>query len=174
MSVEQRAHVVDAVDRDACHADVAAHARVIRVVAAVRREVEGDRKALLSCGDVATVEGVAVLGRREAGVLANRPGLSDVHGGVGTPHVGCNAGPRVEKVEAARVGTRVNGIEFDALGRDPGLCGRPIRVVCRSVMADAVRLAGAVQLDLGEVGDAGHRSSGRGGDHGSCVSWSGC
>ncbi len=57
-AVEQRAHVVDGIDRDACHADVALDARMIGIVAAVRREIEGDGKALLPGGDVAAVEGV--------------------------------------------------------------------------------------------------------------------
>ena len=72
---EQRAHVVDGIDRHAGHADVAAHARMVAVVAAVGGEIEGDRQALLAGGDVAPVEGVGVLGRREAGVLADGPRL---------------------------------------------------------------------------------------------------
>ena len=44
MPVEQRAHVVDGVDRDPGHADVAGDPRVVGVVAAVGREVEGDRQ----------------------------------------------------------------------------------------------------------------------------------
>ena len=74
-AVEQRAHVEDRVDRHAGHADVARHARVVGVVAAVGGEVEGDRQALLAGGEVAPVEGVGVLGRREAGVLADGPRL---------------------------------------------------------------------------------------------------
>ncbi len=57
-AVEQRAHVVDGIDRDAGHADVAFDARVIGIVAAMGREIEGDREALLSGGDVAAIEGV--------------------------------------------------------------------------------------------------------------------
>jgi hypothetical protein len=44
---EQRAHVVDRIDRDARHADVARDARVVGIVAAVGGEIEGDRQALL-------------------------------------------------------------------------------------------------------------------------------
>jgi hypothetical protein len=39
---EQRAHIVDAVDCHAGHADVAGNARVIGIVAAVRGQIEGD------------------------------------------------------------------------------------------------------------------------------------
>ena len=42
------AHVVDGIDRHAGHADVAAHARVVAVVAAMGGEVEGDGEALLA------------------------------------------------------------------------------------------------------------------------------
>src|SRR3990172_2223926 len=44
---------------------------VVRVVAAVGGEVEGDREALLPGGEVAAVEGVRLLGGGEAGVLAD-------------------------------------------------------------------------------------------------------
>ena len=72
-AVEQQFHVLDAVDRDARHADVAGDARIVAVVAAVGGEVEGDAEALLPGGEVAAVEGVGFLGGREAGVLADGP-----------------------------------------------------------------------------------------------------
>ena len=78
-AVEQLAHVVDRVDRDAGHADVADHPRVVAVVAAVGGQVEGDRQALLARGQVAPVEGVGLRGGGEAGVLPDRPRLVDVH-----------------------------------------------------------------------------------------------
>ena len=85
-AVEQRAHVVDRVDGDARHADVAHDARMIRIIAAMGREIEGDGKALLAGGEIAAVEGVGVLGRGEAGILADRPGLGDIHGRIGPAH----------------------------------------------------------------------------------------
>ena len=57
-AVEQRAHVVNGIDRDARHADVTFDARVVQIVAAMGREIEGDREALLSGGDIAAIEGV--------------------------------------------------------------------------------------------------------------------
>ena len=78
-ALEQLAGVVDRVDRDAGHADVADDARVVGVVAAVGREVERDREALLAGREVAAVERVGLLGGREAGVLADRPRLGRVH-----------------------------------------------------------------------------------------------
>src|SRR5262249_29087771 len=67
-ALEQRAHVKDAVDGDAGHADVAGDAGVVGVVAAVRRQVEGNAQTHLSGGEVATIKGVGVLGGGEAGV----------------------------------------------------------------------------------------------------------
>ena len=78
-AVEELAHVVDRVDRDAGHADVAADAHVVAVVAAVGGQVEGDRQALLAGGEIAAVEGVGLLGGGEAGVLADGPRLGRVH-----------------------------------------------------------------------------------------------
>ncbi len=60
--VEEDLHIEDAVDSHTCLADVAHNALVVRVVAAVRGQVEGHRKALLAGGDVAAIEGVGFLG----------------------------------------------------------------------------------------------------------------
>jgi hypothetical protein len=46
-AVEQDLHVLDAVDRDARLADIADDARMIAVIAAMRREIERDRQPLL-------------------------------------------------------------------------------------------------------------------------------
>jgi hypothetical protein len=74
MPVEKRPHVEYRVDGHAGHADVADHALMVGVVAAVRRKIEGDREPRLPGREVAPVEGVGFLGGREAGVLP------DVHG----------------------------------------------------------------------------------------------
>src|SRR3546814_2758760 len=72
---EQGAHVEDRVDRHPGHADVAGDPRMVAVVAAVRGQVESHRQPLLPGRQVAAVEGVAVLGRGEAGILPDGPGL---------------------------------------------------------------------------------------------------
>ena len=99
---EQRAHVVDRVDRDARHADVAGDARMIAVVAAVGRQIERDREALLPAGEVAAVERVGILRGGEAGVLPDGPRLRHVHGRVGAAQVRRDAGIGVEEVDARR------------------------------------------------------------------------
>ena len=55
-AVEQDLHVLDRVDRHAGLADVAGHARVVAVVAAVGRQVEGDADALPAGGQRLAIE----------------------------------------------------------------------------------------------------------------------
>ena len=100
---EQRAHVVDRIDRDAGHADIAGDARMIGVVAAMGGEIEGDREALLPGREIAPVEGVGIFRRGEAGILPDGPGLGDIHGRVGAAQIGRDAGIGVEEVEALQV-----------------------------------------------------------------------
>ena len=59
--VKENFHVFDRVDRHSCFADVANHALVVRVVAAMCGQVEGNRKAFLSCRQIAPVERVRFL-----------------------------------------------------------------------------------------------------------------
>ena len=66
-------------------------------------EIEGDRKALLSGGEIAPVEGVGILRRGEAGILPDGPGLGDVHGRVGAAQIGRDAGIGVEAIEAGEI-----------------------------------------------------------------------
>ncbi len=117
--LEEGASVVDGVDRHPGHADVAAHAGVVGVVAAVGRQVEGDAEPLLTGGEVAAVERVGLLGGREAGVLPDRPRLGGVHRRVGAAQERLEARPRVECVETLQVGRVVRRLDRDALGRLP-------------------------------------------------------
>ena len=117
---EQRAHVVDRVDRDARHADVAGDARMVAVVAAMGGEIEGDREALLPGGEIAPVEGVGILRRGEAGILPDGPGLRRVHGRVGAAQERRHAGIGVEEVEPGEIGLAVDRLHRDAFRRDPG------------------------------------------------------
>ena len=143
---EQRPHVVDRVDRDAGHADVAGDARMIGVVAAVGGEIEGDGEALLAGGEIAAVEGVGILRGGEAGVLPDGPGLGDVHGRVGAAQIGRDAGIAVEAGDAVEVVRAVGGLDRDAFGREPGL-----GAACRRARD---RRGG--EIDLGEIRNAAH------------------
>ena len=118
-AVEEGAGVVDRVDRDTGHADVAAHARVVGVVAAVGRQVEGDREALLAGREVAAVERVGLLGGGEAGVLPDRPRLGGVHRRV-RARAGTGSGPARCRARRGPRGARGRRREdVDALGAGP-------------------------------------------------------
>ncbi|MGY2804836.1 hypothetical protein ACVIHF_001566 [Bradyrhizobium sp. USDA 4506] len=145
MPSKQRAHVVDGIDRDAGHADVAGDARMIRVIAAMGGEVEGDRQALLSGREVAAIERVGILRRGEAGILPDGPGLVDIHGRVGAAQIGRDAGPGLEEVDAFEIGLAIDGLHRDALGRQPRLGAR-----------SRGRTGHGLEGDIGEIGNAGH------------------
>ena len=101
-------------------ADVAEDARVVGVVAAVRGEVEGDRDALAAAVEVAPVERVGFLGRREAGVLADRPRPLRVHRRLRAADERLEPGQRVRVRQVLRVRRRVQRLDGDALRRVPG------------------------------------------------------
>ncbi len=117
--VEQDLHVLDRVDRDAGLADVALDARVITVVAAVGREVERDRESHLPGREVLAVEGVRLLGGREAGVLPDRPRPVRVHRRPHTPDERLEAGQAADRLEPLEVGRREQRRDWDPLRRLP-------------------------------------------------------
>ena len=117
--IEEDLHVLDRVDRHARLADVADDALVVRVVAAVRREIEGHRQALLPGGEVAAVEGVGLLGRREARVLPDRPRLQRVHRRVRAAQERRQAGGILEVLHALEIVGGVHRLDRDVLGREP-------------------------------------------------------
>ncbi|MCY1531857.1 hypothetical protein D9M68_670970 [compost metagenome] len=117
--IEEDLHVLHRVDRHAGLAHVAGHARVVRVVAAVRGQVEGHTDALPARGQRLAVEGVGFFGGGKAGVLADRPGPHRVHGGLRTADEGLETGQRVGVRQVRRVGRRVQRLDADAVGREP-------------------------------------------------------
>ncbi len=160
-AVEELTHVEDRVDRHARHADVPGDAGVVGVVPAVGRQVEGDREPLLPGGEVAPVEGVRLLRRREPGVLAHRPGLGDVHRRVRPAQERRQTGQRREEVQALGVGRGVERLDGDPLRGLPeqvlgplpggGLEGLVPRPVARPL--------GRPELDVGERSDAHQAAS---------------
>ncbi len=117
-AVEQYFHVAHRVDRDAGHADIAHHARMVGIVATMRGKVEGDRKALLPCRKIAAVEDIAFLRRREARILSDRPRPHGIHAGIW---------PASERREAGQAGAvcrrilrRVERLHRDPFRRMPG------------------------------------------------------
>src|SRR4029453_3700228 len=86
-------------------------------------EIERDREALLSGGQIASVKRVGIFRGGEPGVLPDRPGLVDIHGGVGAAQIRRDARPGVEEVDAFEMGFAIAGFYRDAFGREPGLGG---------------------------------------------------
>ena len=141
---EQRAHVIDGIDRDAGHADIAGDARVVAVVTAMGSEVEGDRQALLTGGEVAPIERIGIFGGGEAGILPDRPWLGHVHGRVGPAQIRRDAGIAVETIETLEVIGAVGALDRQSLRR------KPRRGRCR-------RRGGRIgKIDLREVRDTAH------------------
>ncbi len=120
-AVEQRAHVVDGVDGDARHADIAFDARMVAVIAAMGGEIEGDRKALLPGGQIAAVKGVRLLGRGEAGILPDGPGLLDIHGRIRAAQEWRQAGHGLQKIQARKRCLVIGGRNRNPLRRHPRL-----------------------------------------------------
>ena len=137
---EQRAHVVDRVDRNTGHADIAGHPRVVGVIAAMGGEIESDRQALLPGGEIAPVEGVGILGRGEAGILPDGPGLVHVHGRVGAAQIGRDAGIGVEEIEPGDIVLAIGGLHRDAFRRDPVGRGRRGRRDLRGLPVDGCEI----------------------------------
>src|SRR5450432_221301 len=74
-AVEQGAHIAEMRDRHPDLADLAARERMIAVVAGLRRQVEGDRQAGLTLGQVLAIQRIRLRGRRMARIGAENPGL---------------------------------------------------------------------------------------------------
>ena len=113
--VEQDLRVQDRVDGHARLADIADHARMIRVIAAMGGQIEGDGQALLPGGQIAAVEGVALLGGGETGILAHRPGTHHVHGRIGTAQERWNAGQIAQMLQRLDIVPGVQGLDIDLL-----------------------------------------------------------
>jgi hypothetical protein len=133
--IEQDPHVLDRIDRHARLADVAGDARMVGIVAAVGRKVEGDRQPLLPAGERLAVERVRVLGGREAGILADRPRALRVHRRARAAGERREAGQRADMFEALQVFRRVERLDRNPLRRVPG---------------EVIEAAG-LQLALGEL-----------------------
>ncbi len=153
-AVEEGLHVAQGTDGHAGLAHVADDARVVAVVAAVGGQVEGHRQTALPAGQVASVEGVALLGRAEAGVLAHRPGVGDVHCGIGAAQEGRQPGHVVNVGQGDRVVGGVERPDVDLLHRAPEEVGRGLAGLGfqRGLpLGQGVGRVGGLEFELGEV-----------------------
>ena len=120
-AVEKHLHILDRADRNAGLTYVAHYARMIGVVAAVRSKVECHRQTFLACGEVAAVECVRLLGRRESGILADRPRTHDVHRRVGAAQERSYTRSIVQVLHAFQIGCRIVDLDGYSLGSQPVL-----------------------------------------------------
>ena len=111
--VEQDLHVLDRVDGDTRLPHVAGDPRVIGVIATVGREVERDGQPRLSRFQVASIERVRRLGRREARVLPERPGPTGVHRRPGTSDERSEARQRIEMLQTFEVGSGIERLHVE-------------------------------------------------------------
>jgi hypothetical protein len=109
-AVQQELHVGERVDRHAGTSDFPGRTRVVRVVAQLRREVEGDREAGLAALQEVPEARVRLLGGREARVLPDRPRPAAVHRAIGAAREWILAR---RLALARRVGSRVDGLYLD-------------------------------------------------------------
>ena len=123
-TAEQHLHVEDQVHRHTGHADVADNPGMVGIIAAMGRQIESDRQSLLARRQIAPVEGVRGLRRREPGILANRPGLVHIHGRIGAALEGRESRHGVELIESVEIRSRIQGFHADFLGRLPEHFGR--------------------------------------------------
>lgn len=136
-AAEQCFHVLNSGDGYASHADIAHHARVVGVVAAVGGKVEGNGESLLTSGQVLAqvdlviqlkeaqkhnistlvktmetdllVESVRLLCSAEASVLSDGPRLGCIHRSI------WSSGIRIDARQLA-FPVRVDGLQLDSLG----------------------------------------------------------
>ena len=159
-AVEENVHVGHGVDGDPGLAHITDDALVVGIVAAVCGEIEGDGEPHLPCGEVAAIEGVALLGGGESGVLTDGPGLGDVHAGVRTPEVGGYAGDVAEVGEACDVILCIEWIDVDVLhgARNEvfdGFAGGLFDLGLPGVETDGGEVDGIV-VHFGEIRDLSH------------------
>ena len=106
-------------------------------------------RALLPGGEVAPVEGVAVLGGGEAGILPDGPRLRDVHGRVGPAEIR----------RRCRDTCRGNRGRRGRLGRRAGFTAMPSGVSQACAPVSPVAIGASAKSTSGEIRDTGHRLS---------------
>ena len=120
---EEQPHVAERVDGDAGAPDLALSERMVGVVTELSGQIERDREPRLALLEQVTEARVRLLGRAEAGVLANRPGSATVHGCVRAAREGIDA--RRLGLEPGHVLARIDGLDLDPrLGLARFVCRR--------------------------------------------------
>ena len=118
-ALEQHLHVLQRADGHTGLADITHYALIVGVVAAMRGQVEGHGQALLTTGQVAAIESVGFLGRRESGILTDGPRAESVHHGVRATQIGRYAGGIIQVLHPFQVFLGINRLHFNVLRRLP-------------------------------------------------------
>ncbi len=92
---------------------------MVRVIAAVRCQVERDRDALAAGGQRLAVEGVRFLGGRETRVLADGPGTHGIHRGLRAADKGLETGQGVGEGQLLHILGGVERLDRDTVRREP-------------------------------------------------------
>src|SRR5690606_28349212 len=121
---EEETHVEDRIDGDPRHADIAGDTRMIAVITAMGREIEGDGQPLLPGRQVAAVEGIGLFCRGKAGILPDRPRLLHIHGRVGAAQERGGTRPGVEEAKPGNFALAIEPPDLDLLRRAPDAGGR--------------------------------------------------
>ena len=102
---------------------------MVGVITAVGGEVECHRQTLLPSREVAPVKGIGIGGGGKAGVLADGPGLIDVHGRVGPAEEGRLTGKALQRIARGHrrvpIGTDEEWLHHDVLR------GMPVQLLRR-------------------------------------------
>ena len=122
--VEQDLHILDRVDRHAGLADIADDARMVAVVAAMGRQIEGDRQPHLARLQIVAVEAVRLLGGRKPRILPDRPRPVGVHRRARPAQIGRHARQRLAPgkslgFDLLKIGLGVERLDRDTFGRLP-------------------------------------------------------
>ena len=78
-ALEEQRHILDRIDRDAGLSDVARHPRIVGIVAAMGRQIEGDRERALALREAGAIGRIGGGGSRKAGILPQRPRAPAIH-----------------------------------------------------------------------------------------------
>ena len=114
---EQNVHIQHGADRDTRLADIAQDTWVIRIIAAVRRQIKRNGKSLLPCSQVAAVEGIGLLRSGKPSVLTNCPRTEDIHRGVRAAQARRNATGKIQVVHVLVFFVIVKGLYGNVLHR---------------------------------------------------------
>ena len=101
--IEKDLHILDRVNGHTGFSHIPHHTRMIRIIAAMRSQIEGDRQSHLARSEVLPIKGVGFLGRGKARVLANSPGFDSIHRGSRAARIGRKTGQGIQRLHRFQI-----------------------------------------------------------------------